>query len=86
MVIGNAASQDDPIASGRDGAMSWWRIGSDRVEMFPSPRGWDVRVRRPGWGGTALDLNDGFATEAEARAWCLRMVAVLAEDLADELL
>jgi hypothetical protein len=34
--------------------------------------------------GTALELRDHFAGEAEALAWCRRMAEVLADDREDE--
>lgn len=81
-----AGSNPFPIVSGRDGDRRWWRVADDRVEMTRSSTGWDARVERAGWGGLALDLvsNGGhFAEEAEALAWCQRMVDVLMRDAQD---
>jgi hypothetical protein len=71
------------IEIGRHRDLRWWRVGGDRVELFPGPSGWSARVRRAGWGGTPLDLDGHFAGEAEALAWFRRVAEVLASDLED---
>jgi hypothetical protein len=72
------------VETGQEGSLLWWRVGRRRVEMFPTMRGWEARVRDPDWGGAALDLEGLFAGEDEARAWCVRMAAAFAVDAEEE--
>ena len=75
-------SKSSAITAGRDGDRRWWRVAGDRAEMTRSGNGWDARVERAGWAGLALELDGKgghFASEAEALAWCERMVEVLRE-------
>ena len=72
------------VETGREGPLHWWRVGGRRVEMFPTAAGWEARVRDPDWGGVPLEVDGLFAGEDEARAWCVRMAAVLAADEEDE--
>jgi hypothetical protein len=72
------------VASGRSGERRWWRVGADRVELWPSGPGWGAGVRRAGWGGVPLEVDRLFAGEPEALAWCRRMAEVMARDVDDE--
>jgi hypothetical protein len=75
------------VIPGRDEDWRWWQVAGDRVGMARAGLGWDARVERAGWGGLALDINapaGHFADEAEALAWCERMVEVLTRDARDE--
>jgi hypothetical protein len=61
-----------------------WRVGGDRIELAPDGAGWTAWVSRAGWGGLPLVIDSHFGSEAEAVAWCERMVRTLAADLKDE--
>lgn len=84
--MGSKPSHDPgpAVETGREGALTWWQVGTRRVEMFPTPRGWQARVRDPHWGEAALDLDGLFAGEDEARTWGEKMAAVFAAELEEE--
>ena len=72
------------VETGREGPLLWWQVGGRRVEMFPTAEGWGTRVRDPYWEGETLEVDGRFASEDEARAWCVRMAAVFATDAEEE--
>jgi hypothetical protein len=84
---GDASRSRDPdpaLETGQEGRLSWWGVGGRRVEMFPTPWGWEARVHDPDWGGVTLGLDGLFAGEVEARAWCVKMAAAFVEDAEEE--
>lgn len=70
-------------SAGREGPLHWWEVGGRRVEMYPTPHGWEARVQSPDWGGSALRLDGRFESEEEAEAWCHKIVATFAADDAE---
>jgi hypothetical protein len=81
------ANDDDlyrRIEVGRLGKRRWWKVGGDRVELFPVDLAWIARVWRKGWGEVPLELGGVFGDEAEALAWCVKMAETLVRDHDDE--
>ena len=62
-----------------------WEVGGNRIELLRAePGGWTARVRRGNWDGDPLVVDGVFATRDEAVAWCEKMAAAFARDMADE--
>jgi hypothetical protein len=72
------------IIVGRNQDSHYWHVGDYFLTAYPTPEGWEVRVRGQAWGATGLLLDGHFATEAEALDWCARLAAVFARDQADD--
>jgi hypothetical protein len=76
--------RDHPrIMSGRNRAGYYWQAGDYYITAYPSPPGWEARIRSWRWGRSILVVDNHFRSDAEATNWCRRLANLLAEDRRD---